>query len=305
MIDVELVKSPLSLKKWRIIFNDETYIDFGAKGASDYTLHKDKERKRRYLLRHSGIPPECQLSRKEHWGKKGYRTAGFWSRWLLWNKPSLEISIDSIKNLFGIHVHYPQKGGRIKKSKSDLEKQFQEESKHIYAPDKYFKGLSIEEKLKRLKRIKEGTQTDSKDKDAYRDFKTDFRHGKRIQTKPSQYTKQWNKYFPGVTSTIEKSRLTGVPLDIIEKVYNKGAAAWRTGHRPGANIQQWGHARVNSFLVKGKTFYTADHYLAKESVKHPKAKQWFNSIEGLCDQPHPKKWCKKEVIDFPKKKEIS
>jgi hypothetical protein len=60
--------------------------------------------------------------------------------------------------------------------------------------------------------------------------------------------------------------------------------AWRTGHRPGANRQQWGIARVYSFLVKGKAFYTADNYLAKRALKIPKAKKWFDSIEGWCDQ---------------------
>jgi hypothetical protein len=42
-------------------------------------------------------------------------------------------------------------------------------------------------------------------------------------------------------------------------------AAWRTGHRPGATEQQWGYARVYSFLLKGKTYYTADADLANKS----------------------------------------
>ena len=82
-----------------------------------------------------------------------------------------------------------------------------------------------------------------------------------------------------------------MPLDIITKVYKKGLAAWRTGHRPGANGQQWGYARVHSFLVKGKTFYTADRKLAIEAMtKSEKAKKWFRSIDGLCDEKKYK-WC--------------
>ena len=72
-------------------------------------------------------------------------------------------------------------------------------------------------------------------------------------------------------------------------------AAWRTGHRPGATGQQWGYARVHSFLVKGKTFYTTDKKLAQEAMKKSeKAKQWFASIDGLCDDTEFKKknkWC--------------
>jgi hypothetical protein len=36
----------------------------------------------------------------------------------------------------------------------------------------------------------------------------------------------------------------------------RGMAAWKTGHRPGANQEQWGYARVNSFLTGGKTIGT-------------------------------------------------
>jgi hypothetical protein len=45
----------------------------------------------------------------------------------------------------------------------------------------------------------------------------------------------------------------------------RGMAAWKSGHRPGAGQQQWGYARVNSFLTKGKgTWGKADKDLAKE-----------------------------------------
>jgi hypothetical protein len=40
---------------------------------------------------------------------------------------------------------------------------------------------------------------------------------------------------------------SGIPLGILRQVYNRGMAAWKTGHRPGATQQQWGFARVNSF----------------------------------------------------------
>jgi len=167
----------------------------------------------------------------------------------------------------------------------------------VYAPKAYFQGLNEKETKKRLKRIKQGTETSHKDPHAYRDFDTDFRNGERIKTKPSRYTNQWKKYFPNATSLEDKAKLTGVPLDIVEKVYNKGMAAWRTGHRPGANVQQWGYARVHSFLVKGKTFYTTDNKLAKLAIKQSKkAKDWFDWVDGLCDTKENReknKWCER------------
>lgn len=61
----------------------------------------------------------------------------------------------------------------------------------------------------------------------------------------------------------KKAEKTGIPFSILKKVYNRGVAAWRTGHRPGTTPEQWGHARVNSFATKGKgTWGGADKDLA-------------------------------------------
>jgi len=59
----------------------------------------------------------------------------------------------------------------------------------------------------------------------------------------------------GLAAKAEKS---GISLGILKKVYSRGVAAWRTGHRPGTTPQQWGMARVYSFVVGGKTRTTAD-----------------------------------------------
>jgi hypothetical protein len=48
----------------------------------------------------------------------------------------------------------------------------------------------------------------------------------------------------------KKSEETGVPIGHLRIVMRRGMAAWRTGHRPGAGQEQWGYARVNSFLTK-------------------------------------------------------
>ena len=67
------------------------WIHFGQRGASDYTIHKDPRRKERYIKRHQ---------KGERWDDP--RTAGFWSRWLLWNKPTLQASLRDVERRFGI-----------------------------------------------------------------------------------------------------------------------------------------------------------------------------------------------------------
>ena len=66
----------------------------------------------------------------------------------------------------------------------------------------------------------------------------------------------------GLAAKAEKS---GVSIDILRKVYRRGVAAWNSGHRPGTTPQQWGMARVNSYITKGKgTYHGADKDLREE-----------------------------------------
>jgi hypothetical protein len=64
-------------------------VQFGAAGMSDYTKHKDPERKQRYIARH-----------KTHENWKDPTTAGFWSLWVLWNLPGLRDSLDDTRRRF-------------------------------------------------------------------------------------------------------------------------------------------------------------------------------------------------------------
>lgn len=64
-----------------------------------------------------------------------------------------------------------------------------------------------------------------------------------------------------------KAAKSGISLSTLKKVYARGIAAWRTGHRPGTTPQQWGMARVNSYITKGKTFHTADKDLHEAAKK--------------------------------------
>ena len=60
----------------------------------------------------------------------------------------------------------------------------------------------------------------------------------------------------GLAAKAEKS---GISIGTLRKVYRRGVAAWNSGHRPGTTPQQWGMARVNSYITKGKgTYHGAD-----------------------------------------------
>ena len=141
----------------------------------------------------------------------------------------------------------------------------------MYLPPKYFRGLSERKKTQRKKEIKTRSRLSWKTPRAYRPFKTD----KGVKTRRSSYVGRFKKMFPNVSSLEGASKATGVPLSVIRKSYNRGMAAWRTGHRPGATQQQWGYARAYSMLTCGKTHYTTDADLVRDAKKTKKGKAWF------------------------------
>lgn len=108
MTIVYLKKSNKKDKKFMVYVDGKT-IHFGAAGMSDYTKHKDSDRMKRYENRHQ---------KRENWTKSGIKTAGFWSKWLLWNKPSFEASKKDISRRFGVTFKsgWPNKTGLAKMS---------------------------------------------------------------------------------------------------------------------------------------------------------------------------------------------
>lgn len=66
-------------------------IKFGDYGMEDYTTHRDLKRKKLYESRHIV---------REDWNNPG--TAGFWSKWLLWNKPSIGASLKDTIQQFNL-----------------------------------------------------------------------------------------------------------------------------------------------------------------------------------------------------------
>ena len=88
---MKLSNSTRAQKKYQVELDGRT-IHFGAAGYEDFTSHKDPQRKARYLARHSG----------EDWSDP--TTAGFWARWLLWNKRTVAESIHDVSKRFNLRI---------------------------------------------------------------------------------------------------------------------------------------------------------------------------------------------------------
>lgn len=91
---ITLQKSTSPVKKYMAKIDNKT-IHFGASGYLSYETHKDKNRMHRYENRHR---------KRENWKKSGIKTAGFWAKHILWNKPSLSASIKDTERRFGIKI---------------------------------------------------------------------------------------------------------------------------------------------------------------------------------------------------------
>ena len=135
-------------------------------------------------------------------------------------------------------------------------------------PKKYYKTLSKSEKEKRAAHFAKQDYKKSDDNDDYKPAPGD----KGAKTKPSKFTKKFKQMYGEVNQIDEKikglenkAKKSGMPYGILKKVYDRGMAAWRGGHRPGTTQQQWAFARVNSFVTKSSgTWGGADKDLAKQ-----------------------------------------
>ena len=94
MKEIILKKSSNANKKYDALVEGKK-VSFGQKNASDYTQHKDPERKQRYLDRHR---------KNENWND--LKTAGAWAKAILWNKPTLTASIKDMERKFNIDIKY-------------------------------------------------------------------------------------------------------------------------------------------------------------------------------------------------------
>lgn len=140
----------------------------------------------------------------------------------------------------------------------------------------YMKGLSKSTADKRQAQFNKQTKMDDDNPAAYKPAPGD----KTAKTKPSKHTKKFKAMYGEMADHLtfedfmvdegkadaalkKKADKSGMPLGILKQVFNRGVAAWRTGHRPGTNPTQWGLARVNSFVTKSSgTWGKADKDLA-------------------------------------------
>ena len=112
------------------------------------------------------------------------------------------------------------------------------------------------------------------------------------KTKPSKHTIAYHDKFgesieideASETGLAAKAKKSGVSLSTLKTVYRRGVAAWNSGQRPGTTPQQWGMARVNSYITKGKgTYHGADKDLHEEELiveRGADSKGYFRSTES-------------------------
>ena len=143
---------------------------------------------------------------------------------------------------------------------------------NYYDDDSKDGKLSKSTAAKRHAQFAKQTKMDDDDPAAYKPAPGDA----DAKTKPSKHTNKYKQMFGELnfedfsveegkadTALQKKADKSGMPLGILRQVYNRGVAAWRTGHRPGTTPQQWGLARVNSFVTKSSgTWGKADKDLA-------------------------------------------
>ena len=153
---------------------------------------------------------------------------------------------------------------KLRKTQQDKEVEGKKGSqpKKYYAKDADGDEMSKSTKDKRAAHFQKNK--DKEGEDAFKPAPGDS----QADTKPSQHTKKYKKMFgegAADKSLQKKADKSGMPVGILKQVYKRGVAAWKGGHRPGTTPEQWGHARVNSFVTKSKgTWGGADQDLAKK-----------------------------------------
>ena len=142
-------------------------------------------------------------------------------------------------------------------------------------PHPYDRGLTKKEEEEKEEQMKDQAKMADDDPDAYKEMPGDKEAREKGEVKTSKHVKSYHELYgdedeknealvvedeendmgPIDDEKVEKAlkkkeEETGVPVKFLRIVMRRGMAAWRTGHRPGAGVHQWGYARVNSFLTK-------------------------------------------------------
>lgn len=148
-------------------------------------------------------------------------------------------------------------------------------------PSKYLKGLSPEKKKEMKEEISKNKNKDDDDSSAYKPWKADYKgkagkSEKSAKVKESPATKAYKKMYEKKENWEKglknKSDKCGISYTILKQVYNRGRAAWKTGHRPSIGQDQWAMGRVNSFITGSGGARKADSDLWKKAKKQKEKK---------------------------------
>jgi len=164
-------------------------------------------------------------------------------------------------------------GGKAAELDSDL-------SEKADLPHKYRAGLSDKTAAARKSHWDKMNKLSDRDPRAYEPAPGDA----TAKTKPSKHTLKYKRMYgeeamdeSSETGLAAKAKKSGVSLGTLKKVYRRGVAAWNSGHRPGTTPQQWGMARVNSYITKGKgTYHGADKDLREDELNEKGPGLWAN-----------------------------
>jgi len=227
----------------------------------------------------------------------------------------LEMGSTTIKPILDLYDQNPDKvsnalfPGKKTKSKAEVENELKGFDYNEFSQFRDELGVEIEEAEKTpegrplnkayLTKNKSAMKSDidkaaklsDKDPAAYGKWSADYSDKAKTKpypTKKSASTTAYEKRF-GKNENINegnedkalsnKAKATGISKTVLRGVYDKGLAAWKTGHRPGVGQHQWAMARVNSFVTGKGGARKADKGLWKKASKSKKKKSNLKELD--------------------------
>ena len=99
-----------------------------------------------------------------------------------------------------------------------------------------------------------------------------------MMTNKMKFNKKYKQPLNTANGKDDIVRLTGIPKKILDEVYDRGIGAYKTNPksvRPNVKSkEQWAMARVYAFVMKSKTYKTADSDLA-DKLRNKKIKGYI------------------------------
>lgn len=180
--------------------------------------------------------------------------------------------LDHFIQLFDPGTRTSTRASKTKKAKEIIER--------YTIPERYLEGLKGNERL--LRQIELISKKRQSPKQRQSPLRSDVIAREKGIPKKGSCTERWESLYPEAKSNQAKSKITGIPKSIIDKVDNKGQGAfYSSGSRPGQTAISWGKARVNCFILNKKTVTDGpDRNLYEEAIRtSPRAKEWFKKTK--------------------------